>query len=203
MSQGHHCPECGAHVPLADANAKTVYCDHCGQPLLVLPTGMKAQGSKAALAKIPAIVSIGDSVAIGGVAYQVTGRVQYSFEDGFFDHFYLSGSPPCWLEQDEGEFRRYTEIVQVPEAPAWDDVGIGAAFPLQGGSFYPMEFGEGSVVGGAGVLPMVLLPGEAFFYIDGTWQGDAASLRYSVAGNFLLKGSTLSVGDIRVMEKTT
>lgn len=197
----HACPECGANVPLADPNAKTVFCDHCGQPLVVLPAGMQARGKKASLAQTPTVVNIGDGAKIRGATYRVIGRVQYSFEDGLFDHFYLSdqrNEAPCWLEQDEGEFRRYTKIVVAADAPAWDDVGIGAAFPVAGGSFYPMEFGEGSVVGGAGALPMVLLPGEAFYYIDGTWQGEAASLRYSAAGVFLLQGETLTAAEIRV-----
>jgi hypothetical protein len=203
MSRSRECPTCGGSVSFADTDVKTVYCDYCGQPLLVLPSGFDARGGRAQLAETPTKVHIGDRVSIHSTEYDVIGRAQYRFEDGLFDQFYLVGQTDAWLEQDEGEFRLFTAIVPVDVVQDWDDLGVGENVAVAGGTFYTMEFGEGSVVGGAGSLPMPLIPGDPFYYVDGTWNGGAACLKYSSAGAFLLTGRSLASTDIAILSSAS
>lgn len=195
------CPSCGAPVEIPSASAKTVYCEYCAQPLVVMPEGAAAQGKPAKLVETPRVAQVGQKLAIRGQTYEVVGQVQYAYEDGYYDQFLLADDDKqIWLEQDEGEFRLFTELTPTPNAPDWDDLGVGEKIPLAGGTFYTMEFGEGNVVGGAGWLPLLALPGTGFMYIDGTWNGEAATLAYSAAaGSYLLHGSTLYRNDIEVL----
>lgn len=198
--RSEECPTCAGALDIVNNAVKTIYCGYCGQPLLVLPAGLDLRGGRAQLAETPTRVKVGDSVSIRARDYDVVGRVQYRFEDGLFDQFFLVGESTAWLEQDEGEFRLFDAIEPVPVAPDWDDLGVGEYVPLGRGRFYTMEFGEGAVVGGQGALPMALVPGDAFFYVDGTFDGHAASLKYSAAGVFLLTGQALDANAIRVSE---
>ena len=197
------CPSCGAAVEIPSTAAKTLYCEYCAQPLVVMPEGCSARGKPAKLIETPRVVEIGQRVRIQGRDYEVAGHVQYAYEDGYYDQFLLISSGDqkhVWLEQDEGEFRLFTDLVQAPDAPAWDDLGVGEKIAVTGGTFYTMEFGEGAVVGGAGWLPMLALPGTGFLYIDGTWNGQSATLAYSAAaGTYLLHGATVYRGDIQVL----
>jgi hypothetical protein len=194
------CPSCGASVEIPDAAAKTVYCEYCAQPLVVMPEGCSASGKPAKLIETARIAQVGQHVSIRGTRYQVSGMVQYAYEDGTYDQYLLTDNQNhIWLEQDEGEFRLFDHMVPAPGAPQWDDLGVGEKIPIAGGVFYTMEFGEGAVVGGAGWLPMLALPGTGFLYIDGTWNGEAATLAYSAAaGTYLLHGATLYRDDIVV-----
>ena len=195
------CPTCGAPVEIPSSAAKTLYCDYCAQPLVVLPEGCSAKGKPAKLIETPRVVQIGQKVRVKGTDYEVAGHVQYAYEDGYYDQFLLMAADgdSVWLEQDEGEFRLFTTMVPAPGAPAWDDLGVGEKIPVAQGTFYTMEFGEGAVVGGAGWLPMLALPGTGFLYVDGTWNGQSATLAYSdAAGSYLLHGATLGRHDIQV-----
>nr|ABB84844.1 hypothetical transmembrane protein [uncultured delta proteobacterium DeepAnt-32C6] len=200
MVANRDCPACGAPVDVDHAQAATAFCAYCGQALVVLPEGFEARGGRAKLATMPTAVKVGDRARVGGATYQVLGQVQYAFEDGVYNHFYLSGSAgEAWLEQDEGEFRLFNRTEAVHGAPDFDDLGVGESVTIGGGRFYPMEFNEGSVVGGVGVIPLVLAPGETFNYVDGTYNGDAASLDYALTGVFLMVGKALSPQDIEVL----
>jgi hypothetical protein len=217
VTQSYACPACGGHVPLPDVRVQTVYCPYCAQPVVALPSGFDPRGGRARLAETPTVVRIGEQALIDGQTWDVVGRVQYRFEAGLFDHFYLvalratpqeggGGEPPggvdAWLEQDEGELRLYTRLEPVAEVPAWDDLAVGERIRVAGGSFYAMEIGEGAVVGGAGALPMALLPGEPFSYVDGTLDGRAASLKYSPGAAWLLVGRTLATNQVRAVRRT-
>lgn len=196
----NQCPSCGAPVTLSDERARSAYCAYCSQPLVVLPEGFEIGGSKAALHEMPTVVKVGQTCSIGGATLQVLGQVQYAFEDGVYNHFYLvSGDAWFWLEQDEGKLKLYDSIRQVSAVPDFEDLGVGENVAVDGGSFYPMEFDEGSVIGGVGSLPIVLMPGQTFNYADGTWNGQAASLDYTLEGVWLKTGRALEPRHVAVV----
>ena len=200
MVANRDCPGCGAPVDVEHAQAATAFCGYCGQALVILPQGFTARGGRAKLAEMPTAVKVGDRARIGTATYDVLGQVQYAFEEGVYNHFYLSGSSgQAWLEQDEGEFRLFYRTMSVQNAPDFDELGVGESVTVAGGRFYPMEFNEGSVIGGLGVIPLVLAPGESFNYVDGTYNGDAASLDYALTGVHLMIGKTLTAHDIEVL----
>ena len=197
-----HCPSCGAPLPLANRFVKMVACDFCSQVALVKRGSLEATGKTAVLADLPSLLYLGATGKLRGRAFEIIGRLQYGYEDGYWHEWYLSldDGRHGWLQEDEGRLTLYEKDRLVGRVPPFDDVRVGETVRVAGRSVFVTEKGRAQILGGEGQLAFPLLPGERIDFIDGQDDDVQVSLEYAPDEVELMTGFAVDRDRLQVDE---
>lgn len=175
------CPQCGAQLPVEHRFVRMVACQYCQTVSELTDSGLDPTGKTAKLAPLPTRFRVGQSGTFRGRAFQVLGRVRYSYDEGVWDEWYFafSDGDAGWLEEDEGEYTLSRQEKLRTPAPAFDQVRVGSTFDVNGYPFFVTERCRAQIAGAEGQLFYKAIPGRSINFLDGNVGGRSAYLEYT------------------------
>lgn len=197
--QEYKCPACGAPLTIANRFSKTVVCGYCGQTSFITPAGLDPAGKKAELAEFPSIFSIGKRGKLAGRPFVTLGRLRYTYEDGFWDEWFLScdeGRAFVWLQEDEGDFTAFEKLAITSEISSFEQIKVGSKVAVNDLSIFVTEKGCAKISGGEGELNFRFTPGEDVNYVDGNAGGKLVSVEFTPEEINLSMGQSVDIDQI-------
>lgn len=199
------CPNCGAPVEFRFDDSLVRVCGSCRSSVLRTDRGIETLGQFADIAAIPSAFWLHAGGALGGVPFQITGRVQIRHAAGgvwqeWFAKF--ADGRWGWIAEAQGRFFVTFEMPHASALPRVETLRPGMAVdllvPVQGGAaaqpatFYVAEFGEATYLAGEGELPFRVAANEPYRFADlSDGSGLFATIDYGAPGT---NGSSLYVG---------
>ncbi len=202
MSLTVHCPSCGAPTELRSRAIQVLVCPYCDQTVLLTRDGAEAHGKVAALTDLITDLSTGAAGTLQGRTFTVTGRVRFTWSDGYWDEWWIlfDDGTDAWLHEDEGELS-LLRAVPLESAPSLDDARVGQRLMVNRTPVYVTEKREAVVYGAEGQLPRGMLPGQTIRYVDGTVKGEHWMLEARDSTVELFVGSPLEAGALEVLTR--
>jgi hypothetical protein len=161
------CPSCGAGKEIYNPGIVTVICEYCGTAIYWDEEQVLSAGKQAILPEGFSRFYRGAAGKLKGRSFIVTGRVRYSFGKGFWDEWFVEfdNGEIGWLTEDNHEFALQKEW-QHFDLPDWQDLVPGTRFMAGGIYFQVQEKGDAECIGVEGDLPVKMLTGERYRYVD-------------------------------------
>lgn len=202
MAQQWNCLTCGAPLNVESRFARMVTCDFCEHVHLIHDDRLSDTGRVAHLVDLPSPLYIDATGTLQGRHFRVLGRLQYEYEDGVWQEWYLlfDDDRRGWLVEDGGTYTLYHKQTLSGSVPDPASVRVGRVVTAAGQAVFVTEIGEATIVGGEGQLGFALLPGEQVRYIDGTADGQQVTLEYGEQEVEFMIGRELRPTDLEVDE---
>ena len=202
MPDTHHCPTCGAPLPIRNRFVKVVTCDFCGGVSLYDGARLDPTGRSVDLVKIPSPLYLDATGSIGARAFRVLGRAVYEYDGGYWTEWFveIDGAGRAWLIEDEGQFSALQ--LRDVSAPPFEDVRPGQSIRVGDLEVQVDEVGDATVVGAEGQLGVEILPGETIRYVDGSAGETEISIEYTAAGVEVFSGKPVPRSAIVIDDET-
>jgi Domain of unknown function (DUF4178) len=173
------CPTCGAPVEFKLGASRATICSHCSAIVVRAGQDFEAVGKVADLIPTGSRIALGSHGAIGGLGFDVIGRLQYEWQQGVWDEWYVAFADGSWGWVAEAQGRYYVTRRMSPR-PVPRRVEPGQSFFLEGlGRFTVSDVKRARIVTGRGELPEAVTPGEAPLTADcESEKGGFATLDY-------------------------
>jgi len=177
-----NCTSCGAPLEVEHQFVRSVSCNFCGAVYQVMGSdGLNPVGQGVNLADFPSRLSVGMRGKIKGKGFTILGRVRYTYDAGFWDEWQISwddGTPPSWLEEDEGYWTLYRRERVRAQIPAYDQVSVGQTITVNKHNVFVTEKRKGKMMGSQGQFAMTLPVQSEFGYVTGTANNQSVSVNY-------------------------
>ena len=182
-----NCPSCGAPVELEYRFTETVVCPYCHQTSHWTGENFKAKGEKVILADYGSKFFIGLEATFTGneggkqkkYKFKVLGRIRFEYNDGFWDEWLLHiegyEEDEYWLQEDEGEFALFKRSDNLPSKTDYNSLKVGEYIQWGEYQIFISEKAKAEIIGGEGVLPFKIIPGEQCDFVDGIVVGKGVS----------------------------
>ena len=155
------CPNCGGPVEFKLGASRATICSHCSAIVVRAGQDFEAVGKVADLIPTGSRIALGSHGTIGGLGYDVIGRLQYEWQQGVWDEWYVAFADGGWGWLAEAQGRFYVTRRLSPR-PVPRRVEPGQSFFLEGlGRFTVSDVKQARIVTGRGELPEAVTPGEA------------------------------------------
>ncbi|MEM1125119.1 MAG: DUF4178 domain-containing protein [Bacteroidota bacterium] len=197
-----NCPTCGAPLEVEHRFVQMVTCDFCSNVALLRDNHLEATGREAALIDMPTKLFLEATGTIAGRGFRTLGRLQYQFEDGVWQEWYLlfDDGGRGWLVEDGGTFTLYDKETVTADLPAPEHVRVGSTVQVDAFTVFVTEKGHATIAGGEGQLGFALIPGETIQYVDGTANGLQVTIEYSADEVEFMAGQELPADAIEVTD---
>lgn len=176
------CQTCGAPLQIENQFIRAVTCQFCGASYMVSGSdNLETKGTSAKLADYPSRLDIGQTGVIQGRGFQVLGRIRYTYDEGFWEEWQISWNDeqaPSWLEEDEGYWTLYKRERVRSAIPAPEQIRVGSTIDVNGSDMFVTEKRTARMLGSEGQFSMTLPLAGDFTYIEGTANGQAASVTF-------------------------
>lgn len=177
-----NCETCGAPLQIENQFIRSVSCQFCGSSYLISgEQGLNPRGKGIKLADYPSRLSVGQTGTIKGKKFTVLGRVRYAYDEGFWEEWQISwsdGTPPAWLEEDEGYWTLYKRERVRSQIPPHDQVSVGSTIQVNQMNVFITEKRSGRMIGQEGQFAAVMPIEGKFGYATGTADGKPVSVTY-------------------------
>lgn len=200
------CSSCGANIELSNPYVKTIQCAYCDNNFYIGSESASNKATKASitLVDIPSQFRPGRTGLISGYAFEVSGRVRYSYQDGFWEEAHLwvpARSQKLLVEEDEGGLILFEEDLALVRVPTFAETRIGGDFGIEIRSglsqrFFVSEKRRAAVSGIEGQLFELLKPGTELIYYLGSSGNRIASIRSSTLNSNIVYGKECDYDEI-------
>ncbi len=196
------CPSCGASLPVETRFVKVVICEYCGQSSLLKNRSLDPTGEKVNLASVDSILKIGTTGTLRGEPFKVLGMLRYSYEDGFWDEWFLElqNGKKRWLQEDEGEFTSFGKESITSPIPPYKDINVGSSIQVNDLNVFITEKNRATISGGLGRLMFQISPGDKVEYVDGNASGKLLAIEFTPEEINLSIGESISLDEIELDE---
>jgi hypothetical protein len=119
------CPSCGAEVRFRSPALPYVVCSYCNSIVMRGDDGLHDIGKTAVLPFDISPLQLGSRGSIGGMAFEVIGRVRWGWENGSWNEWLLQGvdGNHRWLGEAMGQFmllgEQELDADQIRQAKSW------------------------------------------------------------------------------------
>lgn len=166
------CPQCGAPVKFTSTASVMAVCGACRSTLLKDAESVKRIGEMADVLEDYSPLCLGAAGSVDGKRFDVIGRIQLRYEDGFWNEWYVwfEDGADGWLSDASGQYaltRRRT-VKSTQGLPAFADIAPGDVLKLDGQRFVAADVRRAQAGGAQGELPFV--PGKG-------WEAKVADFR--------------------------
>lgn len=200
------CPNCGAPVVFRSAALPNRVCDHCRSMLVRSDAGVGIAGVEAALPFDVSPIQIGTRGRFEGRAFEVIGRVRWSWDDGSWNEWLclFEGDHHGWLGEAMGDFMLTFErplgqagSAELSRIAAGAPAIPGREVELDGEELSIADAREVSCIAAEGELPFTALPGWRIYSVDlKAASGRAASLQREGGEAWLYDGRYVTLADL-------
>jgi hypothetical protein len=173
------CPNCGAAIEFKLGASRATICGHCRAVVVRAGQDFQAVGTVADLIPTGSRIALGSRGEIGQLPFEVIGRLQYEWQAGVWDEWYLAFGDGRWGWLAEAQGRFYVTTRMGPR-PLPRSAEPGQSFFIQGlGRFTVSDVKQARIVGGQGELPDPVSIGESPLTADlESEKGGFATLDY-------------------------
>ncbi|MDA3862769.1 MAG: DUF4178 domain-containing protein [Deltaproteobacteria bacterium] len=218
------CPSCNAPIEIKDRFQEQLDCPYCGNQAYIGDRQNQAASKESGPAQRSPLTDVYSRFIVGQTGrinilgntknYQVTGRIQYEYEQGFWSEWYLNvDGAGYWLQEDEGIYTLFVPmaldnqamIAEIYEMYRQSEESLkpGKIFkPLNSkmGDWTLLEYGYAKMSGYEGNLPFPPSEGKEIVYFDGLGPNKKYSLEIEDNGKdaSLFQGWPLKYDDIEV-----
>ncbi|KRC85581.1 hypothetical protein D3C87_313830 [compost metagenome] len=166
------CPQCGAPVKFTSAASVMAVCGACRSTLLKDAESVRRIGEMAEVLEDYSPLCLGAAGTHDGKRFDIIGRIQLRFDDGFWNEWYLwfEDASDGWLSDASGQYAvtRRRKVKTTQGMPAFEDIAPGDELKLDGQRFVAADVRACLAGGAQGELPFV--PGDG-------WQAKVADYR--------------------------
>jgi len=174
------CPSCGMSIDQMNALTRSITCQSCGNWVYLGSNGWETAGLFEHSIDAPSMLQLGKSGRLNDRRFVVTGRVRLSYEEGFWDEWWLEFDDGInhWLEEDDGVYRLHKEMLDVPESnsAAYLEAKVGGFVEIGSDAWFVTERTDAQVAGVQGSLPVAIVPGEQVVCVDVMGKGRKMSI---------------------------
>ena len=149
------CPSCGAKVVFHSSASVFAVCEYCRSTLVRHDVDLENLGRMADLKIDGSPLQLGAAGVHRGAHFSAAGRIQYRFEQGYWNEWYLlfDDMQGGWLGEARGNYA-VSFVTPVPEPiDAFDELEPGKWMRLRGERFQIVDVQKARVVAGEGELP--------------------------------------------------
>ena len=180
MSLETSCPSCGAKVVFRSSASILAVCEYCKSTLVRHDVNLEDVGKMADLKADGSPMQLGAQGRYQGIHFAAVGRIQYRFDRGLWNEWYLTfdDQRAGWLGEARGSYA-VSFVSQVAEPiPAFDSLQAGQRLTLGRRGFEVVDLERARCIAGEGELPFRVAagydapvadlqgPGRAFATID-------------------------------------
>jgi hypothetical protein len=178
------CPNCGATVEFKLGASLVAVCGSCQAVVARKGLAFEAIGKVADVIPTGSRISLGVKGKLDQVSFEVVGRLQYEWNQGVWDEWYLGFADGRWGWLAEAQGRFYVTFKAPPRPVPQNGVVAGESVFLEGlGRFVVSDVKQAKIVGVQGELPSVVKLGEMPLTADlESARGAFATIDYGVTG---------------------
>ncbi|WP_144639687.1 DUF4178 domain-containing protein [Bordetella genomosp. 13] len=170
------CPQCGAPVRFQSAASVMAVCGACRSTLLKDAESVRRIGTMSEVLEDYSPIQIGTAGQFEGKRFDVIGRLQLRYDDGFWNEWYLwfEDGRDGWLSDASGQYavtRQRAAKEVMGDLPAFESIRPDDKLNLTGRLFSAADVRTARSTGGQGELP--------FAVPDGGWEARVADFRFS------------------------
>jgi len=193
-----NCPNCGDTVPFHSEFSTHAVCASCDSLVVRQGANVELLGKVAEIQQDGSPLQLGVQGQYQGRTFQIVGRIQLAYQDGFWNewHLYYSNGESGWLGEAMGEY--FINFAKEPSQPlpTQHQLGLGDKVDLDGEAF---------VVSGVTLNRLSAYEGEIPFVVDPNQQFTAFDLR-SASGraatiDFADNPPTLYLGEYKTFQE--
>ena len=201
MTRSIPCPECDSAIEVGSIAVTTTTCPSCESRVVVNGQAAEARNKMALLAQLPSCLAVGWPAECQGKLLMVHGRVQYRYEAGIWDEWFVKFTDHThgWITQDEGRYILQTEVRDVDvDIEAIKKMNAGDVVTIGDHDMHIKEIGFATMVGMQGELPFHVDPDEIMHYIELTDLDRMVSIEIFRDGSHLIfDGQYLKAGELK------
>lgn len=210
-----NCPNCGSTLNFQSERAPYAVCSACSTMVVRKDLDLESLGAVAECQPDGSPIQLGTQGTAHGRSFQVIGRIQLSYGDGFWNEWYLlyTDGSDGWLGEALGQYF-LSKITEIPEAGAIQNVlakfsssfgpadfsasklTVGENLTFEKTSYTVLDRKTVSVSSFEGELPFVVQSGSAFLTVDlRSVDGGGLTVDFSDGSPLLYKGEWLHFSD--------
>ena len=165
-----HCPSCGASVSFRAAASVYAVCEFCRSTLLRDGESLKNLGRMADLLEDPSLIRIGSEGTFRGLHFGVIGRIQLTYEGGFWNEWYVlfDDANTGWLSEAGGDYVVSRQVTVSEALPAFETLAPEMQVTIAGNGYTITDLETARCIAGQGELP---------FKVEAGYAVDTADLR--------------------------
>lgn len=162
------CPNCGAPVRFAWAQAVQTTCTYCKSVLVRRDLALERVGLQADFPVTGSPIQIGTAGKWRGQSFVVVGRITYAWERGRWNEWYcLRGDgSSAWLSDAQLEYAMTVQVYADGRMPEMRNVLVGDSFVWGDSSYDVVNILEARYVGTEGELPFTTYDKDASTFVD-------------------------------------
>src|SRR5204863_411695 len=173
MSLETNCPSCGAKIAFRSSASVVAVCEYCRSTLVRHDVDLQQVGKMADLKADGSPLQLGAGGAYAGMHFAVVGRIQYRFEQGLWNEWYLvfDDMRGGWLGEARGNYAMSFPIKVAEAFPPFAELRAGRALTIGGRPFEVVDDQRARTTTGEGERPfrdaaLHLTSGAAAFVTD-------------------------------------
>lgn len=177
-----NCPNCGDVVPFHSEYSSHAVCASCDTLVLRQGSGVENLGKVAEIQLDGSPLQLGVQGSYSGRTFQIIGRIQLRYSDGFWNEWHLlySNGDSGWLGEAMGEYFVSFQVDAQNALPAQSQIALGDQLSLNGETFVVTGFTTNELASYEGELPFLVQPRGAYPAYDlRSASGKAATIDYS------------------------
>ena len=155
MSFEASCPSCGAKVLFQSTMSAVAICEYCKSTLVRHDVDLENVGKMADLKVDGSALQLGASGKYGGVHFAVAGRIQYVFDRGLWNEWYLlfDDMRGGWLGEARGNYA-VSFLTEVTEPiPPFAELEPAKMIRIAGQIYQVEDLQQAYCIAGEGELP--------------------------------------------------
>ena len=193
------CPSCGVAIENTTAHTRSMACPHCDNWVYFGSNGWEVAGLFEHAIDAPSMLQLGKSGQLSDRRFIVAGRVRLSYEEGFWDEWWLEfeDGKNQWLEEDDGVYRLHSSLDAQAASDSVSAAAVGGNVNIDGEGWFVSERIDAKVAGVQGSLPVAIVPGESLVCIDVMGKGIKMSIEsgdndIQVSRSRVIRGSDIA-----------
>ncbi len=196
-----NCPSCGGLVEFRIGSSFVTVCEFCQTAVARTDRGLEDRGKVIDLLDSASPLDLYLEGKYGESRFQIVGRTQIKHgAGGVWDEWYCAFDSGHWGWLSEAQGRFYMSFAsEMPQAPAYQQLGPGMPLPNVGGGMVVAEIGIAQTLGAKGEIPYLLEPGKSYSYADLSGQeGAFGTIDYGDAPPTFYLGKEVTLAELGI-----
>ncbi len=195
-----NCPSCGVELEFASKASLCAVCPYCDSLIQRQDLDLEKIDDVGILQEDSTPIQIGTKGRYKERSFEVVGRIQLSFPNGFWNEWYLSvGNNDGWLGESQGFYAFCSRVEPLAPLPSFDGLKVQDRVPLGQAVFQVTDIQKARCIGGEGELPFKFETGYEAPVVDlGSHSRQFATIDYSEEPPLLFIGEMAEFDELEL-----